>query len=143
MKDDHPLPEHEGTGYVHHDVDAIPPNSEKPGTRWELSPVFDIDAYNFNIADLSPGDRLSQNAYHRHPDQREFFYVVSGRIQVEAPDDTFELGKHEAVCFEEGVAHVLHNPFDEPARLIAIGDPPEGRRPVERIKSLDALLEDR
>lgn len=143
MADDAPEPAHAGEGYVHHDVADLSTNPEKPGDRWELSPAFGVDAYNFNVADVPPGSRLSRNEYHRHPNQREFFYVVAGRLRVEAPDDSFDLGVHEAVRFDAGVAHLLHNPFDEVARVVAVGDPPEGRRPVERIEGGDELLAER
>lgn len=46
------------------------------------------------------------------------------------------MGVDEAVAFEKGEAsaHVLHNPFDEPCTLVAIGWPPEGRYPVHRLE---------
>jgi len=124
-------------------VESFATNPDKPGRRWELSPQLGIDAYNLNVAVLEPGEVLSESGYHYHPNQREFFYVVRGRCQVEVEDDAFRLQENEVVRFETGVVHLVHNTFDDPCRLIAIGSPPEGRRPVHQVAPAADLLEDR
>lgn len=129
--------------YEHHSLDQFKINPDKPGLRWELSPQLEIDAYNFNVAVLEPGKHLSENGYHYHENQREFFYVVDGRAQLEAPDGAFTAATDEVVLFDEGVTHLLHNPFAEAVKLIAVGDPPEGRYPVHQVAPADELLMDR
>lgn len=117
-------------------LDGAETNPEKPGERWELSSALGVDAFNFNVAILDPEDRLSRNHFHYHENQQELFYVVSGRCRVETPEGGFEMGVDEAVAFEKGEAgaHVIHNPFDEPCKLVAIGWPPEGRYPVHQLE---------
>ena len=133
----------DGDGYAHRPLSAFETNPEKPGRRWELSPALGIDGYNFNVAVLAPGERLSQNAYHYHENQTEFFYVVEGRCRVEVEDGSFDCDADDVVLFEEGVVHLLHNPFEDPCELVAVGHPPEGRHPVERVESFEELLEER
>ena len=118
-------------------------NPEKPGRRWELSPQLGITDYNLNVAVLAPGERLSQNAYHYHENQEEVYYVIEGRVRVEVEDGSFDLAADEVLRFEPGAPHLLHNPFDERCRLIAIGSPPEGRYPVEQVQSYEDLLAER
>lgn len=118
-------------------------NPEKPGQRWELSPSLEIDAFNFNVAILESGERLSQNHFHYHENQRELFYVIDGACRVETTDESFEMGDGEAVAFDRGPegAHVVHNPFETPCTLAAIGWPQEGRYPVHQLETLEERLE--
>jgi uncharacterized cupin superfamily protein len=118
-------------------------NEQKPGRRYEVSPQLDLEAYNYNVATLDAGTRLSQNAYHYHENQTEFFHVLDGRCRAEVEEGAFVLGTDDLVAFEPGVAHLLHNPYEQPCRVIAIGSPPEGRYPVEQVQSYDDLLEER
>lgn len=125
-------------------VSGVEENPEKPGKRWELSPELGIEAFNFNVAVLDPGDRLSGNHFHYHENQRELFYVVEGTCRVETGDERFDMGEDEAVVFaagEEG-AHVIHNPYEEPCRLVAIGWPPEGRYPVHQLAETQAVADE-
>ncbi|WP_101295620.1 cupin domain-containing protein [Halegenticoccus soli] len=125
------------------ELSRAPTEEAKPGTRWEVSPQLGIDAYNYNVAVLAPGERLSQNAYHYHERQAEFFHVLEGRCRVEVPDDSFDLGRDEVVLFEPNTVHLLHNPFDRPCRLVAVGSPPDGRYPVHQVQSYEELLAER
>ena len=129
--------------YEHRSLEEFEPNPEKPGCRWELSPELGIEAYNVNVAVLGPGERLSQNAYHYHENQRELYYTVSGHCRVEVDDGSFDVAEDDVVVFAPGVNHLVHNPFDEPCKLIAIGDPPDGRNPVYQVQSFDDLLTER
>ena len=118
-------------------------NAQKPGQRYEVSPQLDLEAYNYNVATLDTGTGLSQNAYHYHENQTEFFHVLDGRCRVEVEDGAFVLDPDDLVAFEPGIAHLLHNPYGRPCRVIAIGSPPDGRYPVEQVQSYDDLLEER
>lgn len=121
------------------------PRSDKPGQRWELSPELGIDAFNLNVAILEPDERLSQNHFHYHENQEELIYVTAGRCQVETADDRFVAEQDDVVRFDAGEdgVHLVHNPFDNPCRIVAIGWPPEGRYPVEKVKTRDELLSER
>mgnify|MGYP000342021876 CR=1 FL=1 len=131
------------TDYYHATVDEFDTKPEKPGQRWELSPELGVDAYNFNVAVLDAGDPLSQNGYHYHESQTELFYVVDGRCRVEVEAGGFTLETDGIVHFEAGAVHLLHNPFDDPCKLVAIGSPPEGRYPVHQEATAEELLDRR
>lgn len=132
-------------GWTHVRPTETSSRDDKPAERFELSDELGIDAFNLNVAHLDPGERLSQNHFHYHENQEELVYVASGRCRVEVDDDRFVAESGDVVRFDagrEGV-HLIHNPFDESVRLLALGWPPEGRRPVEMVKSLDELLAER
>ncbi|RKD88025.1 cupin domain-containing protein [Halopiger aswanensis] len=126
-------------GWKRIDVTDLETNLEKPGERWELSPQLGIDDFNLNVATLECGERLSQNHFHYHENQKELFYVVDGSCRVVTWEDRFTMSSDELVVFQEGKdgAHVVHNPFEEPCKLVAIGWPPDGRYPVHQLRSLE------
>lgn len=125
--------------------DELDHNEEKPGRRWQLSPELGIDAFNLNVAVLDPGERLSQNHFHYHPNQDELVYVASGRCRVEVDDGGFVAEPDTVVRFDAGPdgVHLVHNPFEEPCRIVAVGWPPDGRHPVERVATLEELNAER
>lgn len=131
------------TGYTTASIDEFDPQPEKPGRRWELSDPLGIEAYNFNVAMLAPGEVMSQSGYHYHESQAEFFYVADGQCRVEVEDGGFMLETDAVVRFDAGVTHLLHNPFDRPCKLVAIGDPPDGRYPVHEVATARDLLTER
>ncbi|MES3516210.1 MAG: cupin domain-containing protein [Natronomonas sp.] len=132
-------------GWTHVDLSAIEANPEKPGTRMPLSPELGIEAFNLNVAILDTGERLSENQFHYHENQQELFLVVEGRCWVETREEGFEMGPDEAVSFAAGTvgAHVIHNPFEEPCKIVAIGWPQDGRYPVHQLSTVEELLETR
>ncbi|MFB6149999.1 MAG: cupin domain-containing protein [Halobacteriales archaeon] len=131
------------TDYEHHRLAELETNPEKPTQRWEISPQLELSGYNFNVAIIEPGERLSQNAYHYHENQEEFFYIIEGRCRAEVADGAFDLESDEVAVFRQGVPHLLHNPFETPCKLVAVGSPPDGRYPVEQVQSYEALLRER
>lgn len=118
-------------------------NPNKPGRRWELSPILEIDTFNLNVAILNSDERLSENHYHYHENQKELIHVTEGRCQVEVEDDQFVITPDEVVLFDAGEegTHLVHNPFSDPAKVIAIGWPPEGRYPVEKVAAKSEILD--
>jgi len=129
-------------GWQRYQLTESATRGDKPGRRWELSPELGIEAFNLNVAILEPGDRLSQSHFHYHENQEELVHVTAGRCRVEVVDDRFVAEQGETVRFDadESGTHLVHNPFDERCRLVAIGWPPEGRYPVEQVRTYDKLL---
>jgi mannose-6-phosphate isomerase-like protein (cupin superfamily) len=132
-----------GDGYDHRSLDELESNPEKPGSRWEISPAMEIEPYNFNIAVLESCERLSQNAYHYHENQEEFYYIIAGRCRVEVEDNSFDMDEDDVLLVERGVNHLLHNPFEKFCKLIAIGAPSAGRYPVHQVQSFEELYAER
>lgn len=132
-------------GWDHVRPEELSARDEKPGTRWELSPELGIDPFNLNVAVLEPGERLSQSHFHYHEDQSELVYVAEGRCRVEVDGDRFVAEQGDVVRFDAGPdgVHLVHNAFDDPCRVVAIGWPPEGRHPVRTVRESDDLLAER
>ena len=72
-----------------------------------------------------PGQQLPL-VYHYHDEQEEAFYVVEGRIEVETPEETYELAAGDLLAVDPGSPQRAYNPADAdgPADVIAIGSPP-------------------
>lgn len=132
-------------GWTRVRLEAVESREDKPGRRWELSAALGVGAFNFNVAVLRPGERLSASHYHYHEGQTELVYVADGRCRVEVAEGGFVAERDDVVRFDAGPegVHLVHNPFDEPCRLVAIGWPPDGRHPVETVKTTDELLAER
>lgn len=129
-------------GWTHVRPSETSSRDDKPGERFEVADELGIDAFNLNVATLEPGERLSQNHFHYHENQKELIYVATGRCRVEVAHDRFVAEPDDIVRFDAGPegVHLVHNPFDESVRLLALGWPPEGRHPVEKVKTIDELL---
>lgn len=131
------------SGYDHRSLDDLETHPHKPGERWAVSSALEIDDYNLNVAVLEKDDPLSQTHYHAHENQEEFYYIIDGRCRVEVEGDSFDATEDDILLFREEERHLLHNPYDEPCKLVAIGSPPEGRYPVTMYDNFDNILADR
>lgn len=131
-------------GHTHVVPEETGPRDDKPGQRYELSPDLGIDAFNLNVALLEPGERLSENHFHYHDHQQELVYVAEGRCRVEVDTGGFVATRDDVIQFDAGRdgAHLIHNPFDEVARLVALGWPPEGRHPVHKLATHKEIIDD-
>lgn len=132
-------------GWQRYRLSEAESETHKPGQRWELSQELDIEPFNFNVAVLESGERLSENHFHYHENQEELIHIIEGRSRIEVLDDRFIAGQGETVRFAAGKTgtHLVHNPFSEECRLVAIGWPPEGRYPVKQVKTREELLAER
>lgn len=129
--------------YRRSSLDDIEPVPDKPGKRYEVSPALELSGYNFNVVKLAGGERLPESGLHYHEAQEEFFYLASGRCRVEVEHGSFDLDEDGMAVFPAGVAQCVHNPFDEPCKLIAIGYPPEGHETGRQVQPWTDLLADR
>lgn len=132
-------------GWTHVRLDDEEPVPDKPARRWVLSPTLGIDAFNFNVAVLDPGERLSRTHFHYHEAHEELFHIAAGRCRIEVEDGGFVAEPGDTVAFDSGPSgvHLAHNPFDEPCRLVAIGWPPDATHPVQQVATREELLDAR
>ncbi|MDR3425882.1 cupin domain-containing protein [Silvimonas sp.] len=70
---------------------------------------------------IGPGGS-EQRHYHQHSSQ--FFYVLSGQLQIEIAGSTVLLGQHEGVEVPAGVPHQVQNPSQIDAHFLVTSLPP-------------------
>jgi quercetin dioxygenase-like cupin family protein len=63
------------------------------------------------------------HAFHRHPEQEELLYVVSGRIEQWVDREMRILGPGDSAFLPAGVVHASHNALDGESRVLAIFGP--------------------
>lgn len=92
-----------------------------------LGDAFGLTRYGVNLTILPKGSQSS--LLHRHSDQEEFIYILSGRpiLRTESGDTQLEPGM--CVGFlPGGEAHHLINLVDDEVHYLEIGDRSEGDR---------------
>ena len=74
---------------------------------------------------------------HKHPDQEEVIYVVSGRVEQWLEQQTQELSAGDSLFIPADVVHASFNTSDQPALLLAILGPCVGEQGYELIDVAD------
>lgn len=100
--------------------------------RWMSSPpatgAKDLSVIEVNI---NPG---AGHDFHKHPDQEEVIYVITGEVEQWVEQDKRILGPGDSVFIGAGVVHASFNVGDAEAKLLAILGPcvgPEGYELVD------------
>ena len=100
--------------------------------RWLSSPpatsAKDLTVIEVNI---TPGNG---HDFHKHPDQEEVIYVISGKVEQWLDREKRVLGPGDSVFIGADVVHASFNVGDTDAKLIAILGPcvgPEGYELVD------------
>jgi mannose-6-phosphate isomerase-like protein (cupin superfamily) len=60
---------------------------------------------------------------HSHHRARQLFYVLQGRLEIEAGDETVQLERGDSFEIPPGVEHRVRNPFREETILLVISAP--------------------
>ena len=103
------------------DVDSwMSPASVRKPVGKELG----VEEMAMNYFELAPGESFAFG-YHRHADQEEVFYVVSGEATFETEDGETVVGAGEAVRFDPNEWQQGWNRGDERVVAIALGAPAE------------------
>jgi len=64
--------------------------------------------------------------FHKHPDQEEVLYLISGRVEQWLERESRILKPGDAIFINKGVVHASFNTSKEPARFLAILGPSVG-----------------
>ncbi len=112
-------------GYQTVDATGVDPEPDRPCELRRLSDAASLKQMAVNRFEAQPGEQLPL-AYHYHDQQEEAFYVLSGTLHVETPEQEFVLGPDELFAVEPGSPQRAHNPEDaaESVTVLAIGAPP-------------------
>ena len=112
-------------GYRLVETDAVPPAEDRPCRLRRLSEPAGLTQVAINRFTAEPGEQLPL-AYHYHDEQEEAFYVLSGTLAVETPDDEFTVESGALFAVDPGSPQRAYNPAgaDESVQVLAIGAPP-------------------
>jgi mannose-6-phosphate isomerase-like protein (cupin superfamily) len=112
-------------GYRVVNTDDLEPAPDRPCEMRPVTAAAELERMAVNRYVARPGEQIPL-MYHYHDEQEELFYVVSGTLHVETPEETYELGPDEAFAADPESPHRAYVPedADEPANVIAVGAPP-------------------
>lgn len=99
--------------------------------RWMSSPPA-TGAGNLTVLEvnITPGQG---HDFHKHPDQEEVIYVISGKVEQWLDREKRILGPGDSVFIGEGVVHASFNAGDSDAKLLAILGPCVGDEGYELV----------
>ena len=112
-------------GYRVVDTDAVEPTPDRPCEQRALSEAAGLTRMAVNRFVAEPGEQIPL-AYHYHDEQEEVFYVLSGTLHVETPEETYTVDADQLFAVEPGSPQRAFNPEDaeEPVAVVAVGAPP-------------------
>ena len=112
-------------GYRVVDTAAVEPEPERPSTCRKLADPAGLDELALNRFRAAPGEQVPL-AYHYHETQQEAFYVLSGTLVVETPDEQYTVEADELFVVDPRSPQRAHNPetAETAVELLAIGAPP-------------------
>ncbi|KAB1192937.1 cupin domain-containing protein [Haloferax sp. MBLA0076] len=111
-------------GYRVVDTDDVEPIPDRPCELRRIGVEGGLEQFALNRFRAEPGEQVPLK-YHYHTEQEEAFYVLSGTLFVETPDETFEVSADELFVADPESPHRAHNPDDatEAVDILAIGAP--------------------
>jgi quercetin dioxygenase-like cupin family protein len=112
-------------GYRVVDADEVELEPDRPCDQRRLSDAAGLSKVALNRFTPDPGEQIPL-AYHYHDEQEEAFYVLSGTLNVETPEGTYELGADDVFAVDPGSPQRAYCPADAdgPATVLAVGVPP-------------------
>jgi mannose-6-phosphate isomerase-like protein (cupin superfamily) len=112
-------------GYRVVDTDAVERTPDRPCDQRALSEPGNLTQMAVNRFVAHPGEQIPL-AYHYHDEQEEAFFVLSGTLHVETPEETYEVGPNDLFTVDPGSPQRAFNPEDAEAAVdvLAIGAPP-------------------
>ncbi|UVE51131.1 cupin domain-containing protein [Haloferax larsenii] len=111
-------------GYRVVDTDDVEPTAGRPSELRRIGVEAGAENVALNHFRAAPGDQIPL-MYHYHTEQEEAFYVLSGTLFVETPDETFEVPSGGLFVADPESPHRAYNPLDasDPVELLAVGAP--------------------
>ncbi|WP_435358916.1 cupin domain-containing protein [Haloarchaeobius sp. DFWS5] len=100
------------------DVDSV--MDEEYGGMWFLRDALDCEAVGVTVMEMKPGCKGKEHD-HTGDGQEEVYVVVAGKVDVELPDETVTIETDEAIRLSADQTRQLHNPYDEPTKLVLVG----------------------
>ncbi|EOX4909177.1 cupin domain-containing protein [Vibrio alginolyticus] len=86
--------------YAHHEVIDIASIEEECKDKWFNQTLTQV---NDSVARI--GIVEGEYHWHKHDDDDEFFFVLSGKLLIDLEDKTIELGPNQGTTITKGVMH--------------------------------------
>jgi mannose-6-phosphate isomerase-like protein (cupin superfamily) len=111
-------------GYRVVDPDELDTVPDRPCELRRVSDAAGLSNVAVNRFSAAPGEQLPL-AYHYHDEQEELFFVVSGTLAVETPEETYEIPAGSFFAVDPGSPQRAYNPDDATDRVtvVAVGAP--------------------
>ena len=103
------------------DVERVP---SAASVRRPIADALGAENVAINYFELAPGESFAFG-YHRHDEQEELFYVLSGTATFETADGDVEVAAGEVVRFAPGEFQQGWNRGEERVLALALGAPKE------------------
>ncbi|HET7324922.1 MAG TPA: cupin domain-containing protein [Halococcus sp.] len=112
-------------GYRVLDTEGVEPSDDRPCTLRRLAEPAGLEHVAINRFRAEPGEMLPLS-YHYHDEQEEAFFVLSGTLSVETPDEVYEIEENELFSVDPGSPQRAFNPESATSAVcvLAIGAPP-------------------
>ncbi|MDS0297161.1 cupin domain-containing protein [Halogeometricum sp. S1BR25-6] len=112
-------------GYRVVDCEDVAPSDDRDCEMRRLSEPAGLENVALNRFRAEPGQEIPL-AYHYHEEQEEVFYVLSGTLAVETPEETYEVGEGCLFAVEPKSPQRAYNPADadDAVSVLALGAPP-------------------
>jgi quercetin dioxygenase-like cupin family protein len=107
-------------GYHHLDPADLDPTPDYPCDRRGVSDAAELAALHAATYEMAPGEPLSRT-YHYHERREEAFYVVSGTLRVETPEEEYTVESGEVFVAEPDSPHRAYNPDDADGSVRVLG----------------------
>ena len=113
--------------YREHALDFMDGWPEYGEQRW-YSDALATEQVSFSWRRMLPGTGGRGSYGHRHPDQEEVYFVISGTVTFKIDDDVFEAGPQTAVRVGGDAYRSIHNDTADEAQVLIfsprLADPP-------------------
>lgn len=100
MDKKHNYNQHMNIKYDHHEVVDIPAIVKECKDKW-----FNQSLSRVNDSVVRIGIVEGDYHWHKHDDDDEFFFVLSGKLYIDLEDKTIELNPNEGTTISKGVMH--------------------------------------
>lgn len=111
-------------GYHVLDPDDIAPTDDYHCDRRSITGVAGLATLHLARYTMDPGEQLPRT-YHSHQLREEAFYVLSGTLHVETPDQEYVVAPDSVFVAEPDSPHLAYNPeeADESVTVLGVGAP--------------------
>ncbi|WP_123538821.1 cupin domain-containing protein [Halosimplex salinum] len=113
-------------GYHVVDPDDLEPEPDRPSEMRYVSKAAGMERMGVRTYTVRPGEEIPLSGMHYHDEQEEVFFVRSGTLSVETPDELYTVESGQFFVAEPGSPHRAHVADDagEPASVLGLGAPP-------------------